>query len=169
LNPALALHTCLAGGDVISADGELFASDFSSYSTPFQPHSILYCHPHAVSSVEEKAELFQQTGADAVDMESGAVARHAQGRGEVFAWVKVISDRADERLPAALLECMGRDGFPSTAASLRLVLKRPWLLPVLLRMGVRAGRQGGLLADALMALLAEHGFRGDRQIRHDGG
>jgi adenosylhomocysteine nucleosidase len=50
-------------------------------------------------SAEEKRQLWQQTGAVAVEMESAAVRERARAWGLPFHAVKVVSDTADEDLP----------------------------------------------------------------------
>jgi adenosylhomocysteine nucleosidase len=54
----------------------------------------------SVASPEQKANLRDSFGAQAVDMEAAAVARAAEVRGVEFAAVKVISDECDFRFPS---------------------------------------------------------------------
>jgi len=65
---------------------------------------------HAVSSVKEKRELARRTGASAVDMESGAVARVALEHGLPFIVVRAIADPIDRSLPSALEGVIASDG-----------------------------------------------------------
>jgi len=65
---------------------------------------------HAVSSVTEKRELARRTGAFALDMESGAVARVALEHGLPFIVVRAIADPAGRSLPSALEGVIAPDG-----------------------------------------------------------
>jgi hopanoid-associated phosphorylase len=56
----------------------------------------------AIASVEDKAVLFRETGAAAVDMESYCVAELARAHGLPFLAARVIVDGAADRLPGAV-------------------------------------------------------------------
>ncbi|MDQ3623020.1 MAG: hypothetical protein M3463_11095 [Verrucomicrobiota bacterium] len=64
----------------------------------------LTSQPMPVETVAAKAQLARETGAAAVDMETAAVARICGERGVPLLAVRVISDAADEPLPAPF-EC----------------------------------------------------------------
>lgn len=154
LEPDLRAGDCVMGGEVVCGhEGE-------AVSTPAWLGSgcrrdLLLCVETPVASVEEKAQAHLRTGADAVDMESAAVAQWAAERGEPFGFVRIISDAADEPLDPAVLQCLNRQGMPSAGAAMRLLLKRPRLLPTLIQMGRRSQRCSQRLAVQLLALL-EH-------------
>jgi len=63
-----------------------------------------------ITSVEEKTELFAQTGACAVDMESAVLAVEAAKHDLPFIAVRVIHDPATQSLPAAFNGIIKPDG-----------------------------------------------------------
>jgi len=63
-----------------------------------------------VTSVEQKAELFTQTGACAVDMESAVLARQAAKNGLSFIAVRVVHDPASQAIPAAFADIINPNG-----------------------------------------------------------
>lgn len=67
---------------------------------------------HVVNSVEEKNSLFEQTHADAIDMESLAVALEAEALGLRYTIIRVISDDASSSIPEAAEHWMKDDGVP---------------------------------------------------------
>lgn len=114
--------------------------------------SILYCSKKPLCAVEEKRSAFEQTGADAVDMESGAVAQWAHQRKERFSFIRVISDGALEPIDPNMMRCLNEDGLPSVQAALAMAARKPWLLPAMMRMGFRSSRLSARLADAAFEL-----------------
>jgi len=91
-----------------------------------------------VTTVEEKRRLWRETGAVAVDMESGAVARIATERGVPFGALRVICDPAERALPAAALAAFGTDGGISVARMLASLVGDPRQVGALLRLAADA-------------------------------
>jgi adenosylhomocysteine nucleosidase len=60
--------------------------------------------PRPAELVSEKAALFRETGALAVDMETAAIAAACQRAGVPLLAMRAISDTADTPLPAPLAE-----------------------------------------------------------------
>ncbi len=85
------------------------------------------------ATVEEKAALFKETGADAADMESHIAAVIAKESGLPFAALRVISDRADHTLPPAALAAMKPNGGIALGRVLRSIAFRPAQIPALMR------------------------------------
>lgn len=63
-----------------------------------------------VAGAEEKRHLHERTGAVAVDLESGAVARVAHRRGLPFAVLRAVCDPAERSLPPAALAALDAGG-----------------------------------------------------------
>jgi len=61
-------------------------------------------------TIEQRAELFRQTGCGVIDDESGTVAQFAEIRGIGFAGVRVISDGAEDNLPPAVQNALSPGG-----------------------------------------------------------
>ena len=114
---------------------------------------LLLCVPRPLMTPFEKREARRRTGADLVDMESAAVARHAEGRGERFLWIKAISDTAAEPLPAWVVEVFGAQGEIDGHALLQAILRRPLDLLSAAVLLLRARRLSRRLADALFDFL----------------
>ncbi len=85
-----------------------------------------------VAGAAAKAALFAATGAAAVDLESGAVARVATEHGLPFAALRAICDPAGHDLPPAALIALDRHGAIGLARVLGSVLAHPGQLPALL-------------------------------------
>jgi len=96
-----------------------------------------------------KRALHEATGAHAVDMESGAVARFAAARGLPFAVLRAVADGPEEALPRAAHHALTPDGRPALGTVLAGLARRPWDLPALIRLGSASARAHAALAQAL--------------------
>ncbi len=85
-----------------------------------------------IGRATQKAELYRRTGALAVDLESGGVARVAAEAGVPFAVVRAIADTASSDLPAAALVGLDRNGRVDLGAVLGSLWREPRQLPRLL-------------------------------------
>jgi len=85
-------------------------------------------------SPSEKSDLYGQTGAAAVDMESHIAARIAAAHHIPFAACRVIIDAAHRALPPAVTVGLRSNGTPDVLAVLRSVLQRPSQIPDLMRL-----------------------------------
>jgi adenosylhomocysteine nucleosidase len=91
----------------------------------------------AVGSLAEKARLFRETAAAAVDMESWAVAQVANIRRLPFIAVRVIVDSADDSLPRAVAVAADSAGYLRTWRLIGALARSPAQLPPLLRLARR--------------------------------
>jgi adenosylhomocysteine nucleosidase len=94
-----------------------------------------------VAQTDAKHTLWQTTGAAAVDLESGAVARVATEHGVPFAVLRAICDPAERDLPPAALIALDQHGGIGLARVIGSVLAHPTQLPALF----------ALAADTIMA------------------
>jgi adenosylhomocysteine nucleosidase len=78
-----------------------------------------------------KRQLWQQTGAAALDLESGAVACAAQRHGLRFAVLRAICDPAERALPPAALVALDQDGAIRSLRVLASVAAAPSQIPAL--------------------------------------
>jgi adenosylhomocysteine nucleosidase len=83
----------------------------------------------------DKQRLLSQTGADAVDMESGAVALAAQTAGVPFLVVRAVVDAHDVTLPACVLDATDAFGRAHPRQLLLGIVKQPGVLIDLLKLG----------------------------------
>jgi adenosylhomocysteine nucleosidase len=88
-----------------------------------------------VTSVAEKAALWQMHRARAVDMESHQAAGVALEAGVPFCAIRVVADPAGRAIPSAALRGMRPDGSINSGAVVFALLSRPWQLPALIRLG----------------------------------
>jgi adenosylhomocysteine nucleosidase len=146
-----ALAPQLRVGDLV-ADGDFPAS--LSNATPSMHRGRIHTSPNLVASPAEKRALFDQTGALAVDMESGFARALAENRGTPFLALRAVSDAASDPLDPALLSLIDSRGRPRIGRAAALVARRPGTLPELLRIGRATRRALSHLSAVLVALLA---------------
>jgi adenosylhomocysteine nucleosidase len=91
----------------------------------------------AISSAEEKARLFRETGAMAVDMESLAVAEAARAHQLAFLAVRVIVDSAFDALPRAVAAAANDKGHLNVWRLMGALARDPAELPPLIRLAQR--------------------------------
>jgi nicotinate-nucleotide adenylyltransferase len=92
-----------------------------------------------VTTPTDKLRLAGATRAQLVDMESHAFASCAETAGLSWAIVRGVSDGADETLPAELAGFVDARGETSILRVLGAIVRRPSLVPALMRIG-RASR-----------------------------
>jgi len=146
LDPALRPGDLVVPSEVISR-GTVFNADaaLSGRIGGAAAHRLLGADA-IVADVATKRLLWQQTGAVAVDLESGAVARVAAAHGLPFAVLRAICDPAERDLPpaaGAALDARGAIGLARVAGS---VLARPGQIPALLRLAADAAAARRTLA-----------------------
>jgi adenosylhomocysteine nucleosidase len=101
-----------------------------------------------VADKDQKIRFSKAYGADAVDMEAGAVAQGAQARGVEFAALKAISDAADFNLPA-LDRFVTNDGSFRSARFACYVALRPWLWSTTMALARNSSKASHALSLAL--------------------
>ena len=154
------LEPALRPGDVIVpeavlADGVFFRGDPVLGQTlgGMTPHRILGA-ASVVADVLSKQRLRGETGAAAVDLESGAVARLATERGLPFAALRVICDPAERALPPAALVALNRRGAIGMFRLLGSILAHPAQLPGLLALARDAALARRALAQRIASIAA---------------
>jgi adenosylhomocysteine nucleosidase len=93
---------------------------------------VILAGKRIAASAEDKAFLFRSTRADAIDLESGAIARAATAAGIDFAVLRAIIDPAQISLPPAALVPLQSTGAINPGGVLASVLMKPMQLPALL-------------------------------------
>lgn len=146
------LDPVLRPGDIIIPSavlcrGAAFATDIALMARidgP-TPHTLLAADAVA-ADVATKQRLRQETGAAAVDLESGAVARVAAAHALPFAVLRAICDPAGRDLPPAALVALDAEGVIGLARVAVSVVGRPGQIPALLRLAVDAAAARRALA-----------------------
>ncbi|MDE8346229.1 MAG: hypothetical protein POH28_08685 [Acidocella sp.] len=135
LSPALRPGAVLVPKAVIDG-GQIFNCDYllmeflgGSTGKP------IFAAMRVVETASDKTLLFQSKNADAVDLESGAVARAAAQRGIPFAVLRAVADPAESDLPPAVANAMTSDGRLNLPGVLGSVLRHPGQIKALMRLG----------------------------------
>ncbi len=132
LDPALRPGTRLIPREILTR-GQRFATDqaLSDRLGGFSA-SLMLGASRVIASAAGKRSLFTVTGAVAVDLESGAIARVAAEHRLPFAVLRAICDPAERDLPPAALMALDRHGGIGLARMIGSVLAHPAQLPALL-------------------------------------
>jgi adenosylhomocysteine nucleosidase len=106
-HPRLLISAGYAGAlDPGIAHGELFlATNFTTAELLTRPNAkcgILTTQPRAAETAAEKAALARETGAQAVDMETSAIAEVCRARDVPLLSLRAISDTASAEIPVPL-------------------------------------------------------------------
>ena len=111
-----------------------------------------------VVSVADKAALFRDTGAVAVDLESGAVARVAARHAMPFAVLRAICDPAWRALPPAALAALNSRGAIAAGNIIASLLREPGQTPALIRLGRDAAMARRALVGRVHRVVDQGGF-----------
>ena len=116
-----------------------------------------HCSSRVAVTAREKAGLRAQTGADAVEMESGVIRVGCAQRKLPAATVRVISDTAGEDLPLDFGELLTRDDQLHFGKLAWRLICSPGVVPGLLRLQKSVRIAGDRLAEVLVRNLAPAG------------
>jgi len=138
--------TVIAGGEVYNCDADLLAW-LGGATAP----AILGGQRVAVTT-DQKARLFSESGAGAIDLESGAVARVATEATVPFAVLRAVADPADRDLPPAALIALSGAGRIQLGRVLGSLLGQPTQIAELIRLGRHAAAARSTLQRKLLQL-----------------
>jgi adenosylhomocysteine nucleosidase len=167
LDPALAAGAIFLPSEVMALNGPSIATArhwrerLSAAVAAHRPvaDGKLLSSPRAIGTVAEKAALFRETGAAAVDMESLAVAEVASTHQLPFIAVRVIVDGAGDVLPRAVAAAADSAGHLQLWRLIGALARSPADLAPLIRLARRyraASRSLAVVARA--GSLAPHAF-----------
>jgi adenosylhomocysteine nucleosidase len=109
-----------------------------------------------IDSVDTKHELWVQTGAGAVDMESAAIAECAARAGVPFIAIRAISDPAHSPLPPVVKQAVNTDGTTRPFGVMKSLLRHPRQMSELVALAQNTKRAKTALGK--LARLAGPGF-----------
>ena len=109
-----------------------------------------------IASAIAKRAAFASTGAQAVDLESAAVARAAAHHALPFAALRAIADPAHRSLPQAALAALGPNGQIALVRVIRTALRHPAELPALIALAADTARARRALLGRLRAAPGLH-------------
>ena len=144
LNPYLSVGTVVFAGD---EEAGLTPALLRAGACPVR----FYCAERVAATVEEKRRLWEQTGADAVEMESQIIRAICRAHGIPSATIRVISDSAHDNLPLDFNLFMTAEQRIDYGRLMLALLMSPQKLPAILRLQ----RQTQLAARRLASVLAE--------------
>jgi len=147
LDPALAPGRLVVPRRVISAGGVWLTDPALTQDCGGATAEALFAGETIAATATEKAALHAQTGAAAIDLESGEVAAAAARHGLPFVVVRAICDPAERNLPPAALAALNTAGVIGLGRVLASLLRAPRQLPLLLALARDAGAARRALAD----------------------
>ncbi|MEM8645665.1 MAG: purine and other phosphorylase-like protein, family 1 [Pseudomonadota bacterium] len=106
-----------------------------------------------ITTKEAKQAAFQKSRAQAADMESAKVAVAANDAGLPFLVLRAVADDAATTLPPAA-EAMDQRGRLVIAQLIGSLVRRPWQVPALVKLGAKTRSAVSALEDALPKLIA---------------
>jgi len=155
LGPDLGVGDVIVPAEVVDeSGGRPFAPTLAPAAGRLDVAGRLVSARVAATTRAAKAELRQRHAADAVDMESAAVAAACAERGTPWLCVRAISDDADAELPAEMLGLTHADGRPRLGAVAAYVLRHPAHAPRLVQLGRDTRTAVGTLAERVAAIVA---------------
>jgi len=151
LDPALRAGALLVPA-VVLADGVRHEAD-RALAARFggTAPAVLLGEGEIAATAAQKRALHAATGAAAIDLESGPVARVAAAAGLPFAVVRAVCDPADRDLPPAALVALDAQGAIGMLAVLRSVLAQPRQVPALIGLAGQAAEARRSLMRAVAA------------------
>jgi len=164
LDPALRPGALLIAANVIGPAGR-FAADIAwshafAQALPAAILAPLLSLDVAAIDPAAKAQLFRDTGAAGVDMESHIAAGVAARRGLPFAALRAVADPADRRVPQAAIAGLRADGRSDALAVLKSLLRNPGELGGLVGVARNAATARAALARAARRLGKGFGLPG---------
>jgi len=112
-----------------------------------------------VDKVTEKKEILGRLPAGiqnpVCDMETFAVAEYCREKGIRFFSLRAISDLANQDIPPEVADIVDRAGAPNIRRAIKVVLFKPWLLPLMLRLASSSLKASENLWPAVRALISQ--------------
>ena len=112
-----------------------------------------FCADRIATTAAQKKKLREETGADAAEMESGAVQSVCRERGIACATVRVISDTAGEDLPLDFNEFLTPDKKLDMSKLMMTVARKPWKMGALMDLQKKTKLAAERLAEVLLRVI----------------
>ena len=138
LAPDLSAGALFVPEFVVAPNGVRWLTDPDLSARFGRRRGTMFASDAVIASQSGKREAFEATGAAAVDLESGAVARACATFRLPFAVLRAVCDPADQDLPPAALLALSGHGQIRLFSVLRSLARNPGQLPGLLRLGRNA-------------------------------
>ena len=147
LSPNLNAGSVIVPEGVIDPAGHRWRADAGLSTRLGAVGGWLLAASDIIATRAAKRLAWQQSGAVAADLESGAVAEVAARHGLPFAVLRAVCDPADRDLPPAALTALDPAGRIRPGALLQSLIRFPGQLPAL----VALGREANQARQALLA------------------
>ena len=134
--------------------GQIVIDGWPSGDAMFR-HGKIHTALEVIATPADKTRLFHESGAAAVDMEGDIVRRFAESAGARFIHLRAISDTAAQTLDPALLGFVDEFGAVRPGALAFTLVRRPTLVPHLLRIGLNARKAASHLQSAIVRVCEE--------------
>lgn len=134
-----------SGGD----NGDVHARLAAAGAKP----ATFFCADRIATTADQKQKLREETGADAAEMESGAVQSVCRERGIACATVRVISDTAGEDLPLDFNEFLTPDKKLDMSKLMMAVARKPWKMGALMDLQKKTKLAAERLAEVLLRII----------------
>jgi adenosylhomocysteine nucleosidase len=118
----------------------------------------IHTSDHLIATPAEKAALFASSGAAVVDMETAKARAFAERTGVPFLAIRAVSDRADQPLDPATVSWVTPAGGLRAGKVAVTLLRRPTMVPQLMRLRRRSNLAMQNLAEAIREILARSLF-----------
>jgi adenosylhomocysteine nucleosidase len=113
----------------------------------------VFCADRIAVTAADKKKLREDTGADAAEMESGAVQAVCKEKGIPCVTVRVISDTSEQDLPMDFNKFMKADKSLDMSALMMAVAKAPWKMGALMELQRNTKLAAQRLADMLAQII----------------
>jgi adenosylhomocysteine nucleosidase len=156
LSPELGIGTVVVGTQIVCHDEQWRADEAwanALVSACGAVNSVIAGTDSILLTEGAKAELHEQTGALAADMESHMVAKAATKRGLPFAVLRAVSDAAHHALPPAAAFGLNNEGRVDYSAVMLSLLDEPTQIGAL----IRTARDTNIALKALLHCLERLG------------
>jgi adenosylhomocysteine nucleosidase len=138
LDPTLRAGTIIVPTRVIRNEESYYADPELMHRLGGATPHVSFATDHVVAKPAIKRQLYETTGAAALDLESGAVAHVASVRRLPFAVLRAICDPAERCLPAAALGALDAQGAIAVWRVLVSLAADPRQLPQVLHLAADA-------------------------------
>ena len=144
-------------GDVVfeslSSENDVFAGIRSKLIAAGAREVKIFCADRIATTAADKKKLREETGAEAAEMESGAIQAVCGRQGIPCVTVRVISDTANEDLPLDFNQFLKEDKSMDMSKLMMAVAKAPWKMGALMELQRNTKLAAHRLADVLMKVI----------------
>lgn len=136
-----------------SAGNDPYTAIRSKLAAAGAKEAKIFCADRIATTVADKKKLREETGADAAEMESGAVQAVCATHGVPCITIRVISDTAGQDLPLDFNKFLTEDKRMDMSKLMVAVAKAPWKMGALMELQKNTKLAAQRLADVLVKVI----------------